>query len=251
MPTTPYSSTFYKEQRDASMVAGHELLPLVFSYVPCKSLLDVGCGVGPWVAAAQQLGVAETLGVDGSYVDKRLLFIPEEQFISADLSQPFDMQRRYDLVISLEVAEHIAPSSADIFVENLTRHSDAILFSAAIPGQGGTHHVNEQWPAYWQEKFASRGYQRFDVLRNRVWENQKIPCCYRQNAFFYINSKSLDQYPALQQRKEDHAAPVAWVHPDIFSEALSRPAGLRRLLRELPGAVRLSLTQRTRRALGR
>jgi SAM-dependent methyltransferase len=233
------------------MVAAQHLLPLTFSYVPCLSFLDVGCGVGPWVAVAQQLGVPEVFGIDGDYVDKRLLCIPPSRFLSSDLTQPLDLHRRFDLVISMEVAEHIVPSSADIFIDNLTRHSDAVLFSAAIPGQGGTFHVNEQWPEYWQAKFAARGFQQFDVLRGAIWEDQDIPCCYRQNAYLYIDTKTLSSYPALQQADSSKFRPIASIHPELFTEAVIRPRGLRRLVNELPAALRETLKVRGMRLIGR
>ena len=43
-------------------------------------------------------------------------------------------------------------------VATITKHGDAVLFSAAIPGQGGQDHLNEQWPEYWQKKFEVNGY---------------------------------------------------------------------------------------------
>ena len=71
----------------------------------------------------------------------------------------------------LEVAEHIPPECADIFVESLTWGlAPVIMFSAAVPGQGGTLHLNEQWPAYWASKFAQHGYVLIDCLRPQLWD---------------------------------------------------------------------------------
>ena len=249
MTNAPYDATFFKGQRDASMVAAKQVLPLAFSVIPCMSLLDVGCGVGPWVAAAQELGVPEAVGVDGSYVDRQLLLISEQHFVSSDLTKPLELHRKFDLVISMEVAEHIDPSAAGLFIDNLVRHSDAVLFSAAIPGQGGTFHVNEQWPEYWRAKFAAREYQQFDVIRNSIWENREVPCCYRQNTYLYVNSRSLGRFPALLQADLKNSRPVACIHPEVFAEALGRPLALRRIFHELPAALRRTLEIRGRKLL--
>ena len=64
-----------------------------------------------------------------------------------DLAQPLQIDRRFDLALSLEVAEHLPPECGSEFVQTLTDLSSVILFSAAIPFQGGTDHLNEQWPS--------------------------------------------------------------------------------------------------------
>ena len=249
MGRTAYDEAFYKFQGEQSRLSAQRLLPLAFSLIECKSLLDVGCGVGPWVATAKELGVPEAIGVDGSYVEERLLVIPKDMFVSADLTQALDMQRRFDLVISLEVAEHIPPSSAETFVDNLTKHSDAIVFSEAIPGQGGNHHVNEQWPEYWESKFKARGYLQFDVFRKQIWNDSEIPWWYRQNVYLYVKAASLSQFRNLAEIDLKSCAPVASVHPELFTERINEPMPLRRILRDLPAAIRTALAARARRVL--
>ena len=243
-----YDGEFYRGQRDASFIGAERVLPEVFALIPCRSILDVGCGVGPWVAAAMKLGVADALGVDGSYVDRRLLLIPPECFQAVDLTQPVDLGRRFDLVMCMEVAEHLP--RAEPIVDTLVKHADAILFSAAVPGQGGTNHINEQWPDYWQKEFAKRGFRQLDVLRSRIWDIDDIPVCYRQNSFLYIAEEKLALYPRLMQAI-DGPRPVAWVHPAVLLEAANRPLTLRRILRELPGALKETVRLRSARLLGR
>ena len=86
----------------------------------------------------------------------------------ADLTHPLQLDRQFDLVLSLEVAEHIPAGRAATFIDSLVRHGDAILFSAAIPRQGGEQHINCQWPSWWAELFTQRGYQTFDLVRPRA-----------------------------------------------------------------------------------
>ena len=190
-----------------NMTAPREMVPLLMKLYHPKSVLDVGCGTGTWLKAFEEAGVADYLGIDGAYVKAGQLEIPKEKFNAVDLRNSWDLKRKFDLVISLEVAEHLPDSSATVFVESLTRHSDTIIFSAAIPGQGGQHHINEQWPAYWEKKFAVHGFYFHDVLRPLVWDNAKIDWWYRQNIFLVNRQKS--------------AVPVqAMVHPDCFAQRI-------------------------------
>ena len=163
-----YSGDFYAyidagSRRSARAVAG-----LLLPEIKIGSLLDVGAGHGAWAAEWLAAGVGDVLAVDGDYVRADQLAVPAKYFRAHDLAMPLDLGRRFDLVQSLEVAEHLPRARADLFVDNLVAHGDLILFSAAVPHQGGEHHVNEQPPQYWREKFAARGYQPFDFLRPRL-----------------------------------------------------------------------------------
>lgn len=112
------------------------LQPLIQMFDP-KSVLDVGCGHGAWLVAAREFGVDEIYGIDGPWIDPQALLIPETFFSAQSLDQQLALEKRSDLVMSLEVAEHVEQEAADLFIDNLVRHGDVILFSAAIPFQGG------------------------------------------------------------------------------------------------------------------
>ena len=162
-----YNPRFYRELASAQESA-REVLPLVLDVVKPASMVDIGCGTGNWLAIAHELGVPEILGVDGSWVAGQLA-IAKERFFEHDLSMPLKLDRRFDLALSLEVAEHLPASSAQNFVQSLCSAADVVVFSAAIPGQGGRRHVNEQWPFYWAELFAGFRYECYDFLRPRIW----------------------------------------------------------------------------------
>ena len=153
--------------------------------------------------ACYEAGAKTIRGVDGSWVNKDLLMIPVECFTQYDLSQPNIKaaipEQHFDLTISSEVAEHIDKQDTDTYMDNLTSFSDVILFSAAIPGQGGTHHVNEQWPSYWIEKFAVRGYVPVDCIRPKLWYDNEVHSWYKQNLMMFVKKNSLDEYPALKR----------------------------------------------------
>ncbi len=78
-------------------------------------------------------------------------------------------------------------------MEFLTSCSDIILFSSAIPGQGGIGHINEQRPAFWRNLFQSMGYERVDIIRQKIIFDNSIPFWFRQNLFLYVNQQLLEQ----------------------------------------------------------
>jgi SAM-dependent methyltransferase len=189
--------------------AASQVLPVLFEVFKPQSILDVGCGLGNWIEVAKKMGVPEVIGVDGDYVNRSLLKIEAAEFVERDLKQPFDLNRKFDVSICLEVAEHLPASSADGLIQSLTKHSDVILFSAALPGQGGQNHINEQWPSYWQTYFAKYGFEMIDYFRPKIWNNQKIDRWYRQNIFLVVK-KGHD----LSTLGNNQA--LSLIHPELF-----------------------------------
>ena len=188
-----YSHDFYDyidagSRRSARAVAG-----LLLPDMKIASLLDVGAGHGAWAAEWLAAGVKEVLAVDGDYVARDQLAIPAANFMAHDLATPLDLKRKFDLVQTLEVAEHLPHAKADLFIDNLIAHGDVILFSAAVPHQGGEHHVNEQPPEYWRAKFAAHGYAVFDFVRPGLVDKHGVMAWYRFNSYIYAN-------PAGQKR---------------------------------------------------
>jgi SAM-dependent methyltransferase len=210
----PRTEVMFDWLADTSPDAAAVVAPIVAHLLQPSSVADVGCGLGDWLAAFQRLGVDEVLGLDGDYVDRSQLRIPADRFRAADLSEPFGLGGRFDLVICLEVGEHLPANRSADLVATLTDAAPAVLFSAAIPGQGGVGHINEQWPAYWRELFAARGYERLDVIRSKVWDDDRIAFWYRQNLFLYADAPTaarvLDKTTASQW-------PDRLVHPDAYA----------------------------------
>ena len=173
-------------KRSAAIVA-----PLVLQHYEAVSLADIGCGRGAWLPEWQRAGVVDYLGIDGDYVDLDRLFIPPDRFTTQDLTQRFYLGRRFDLVASLEVGEHITPNDTETFVDNLCTHSDAILFSAAVPGQGGLSHVNEQDYEFWRKRFSARDYRLFDFIRPKLVSCHEVEPWYRYNSLFFARAGAL------------------------------------------------------------
>lgn len=182
-----YNADFYDYINDGSRASARAVIPLMQSVLRINSVLDVGAGVGAWAAEWLAAGTSDVLAVDGFYASANTLLVPQHCFQVHDLATPLDLGRRFDLVQSLEVAEHIAPDRADQFVDSLVAHADIVLFSAATPGQGGEHHVNEQPPEYWRRKFRARGYDAFDWLRPRLSARADVQPWYKYNSILYAN----------------------------------------------------------------
>ena len=207
---TAYTPNFYAGQADGSERSAAAVAPVVLGLLPpIGSMVDVGCGVGTWAKVFQQCGVVEVVGIDGSYVDKSQLRIPLDAFKPTDLSKPLDVERTFDLAISLEVAEHLPPERAGSFVSDLTSLATFVIFSAAVPGQGGANHLNEQWPDYWVALFAEHGYRMFDCIRPRIWNDDRVEYWYRQNAFLFVRSGYHVSIPEVKW-------PLNLVHPEIL-----------------------------------
>jgi hypothetical protein len=221
-----YDRKFYRElaqTRDSARV----ILPIVFETLKPASMVDVGCGAGHWLATATELGVREVLGVEGEWVKRTELAVPKEKILFRDLTQPLVLDRRFDLALSLEVAEHLPEARARSFVKELCTAADAVLFSAAIPGQGGRHHLNEQWPAYWAELFQESGYGCHDVLRPRIWNRTDVLWYYAQNCLLFVRVGAND---GLGEPTE----PLALVHPTAWANQIAKWNSPGKLLEHLP-----------------
>ena len=175
-----YNDDFYAYIGSGARRSAENIVPLVKGEVAIATMLDVGGGKGVWGKVWEEHGVFATV-LDGDYVTEPLV----EDFRPQDLSQPFDLGQRFDLVQTLEVAEHLPETSARDFVASIARHGDIVLFSAAVPGQGGEHHVNEQPLKYWRKLFAEAGYACFDALRPHLRDNKDVMPWYRYNILLF------------------------------------------------------------------
>lgn len=203
------------------------VVPIVLELIRPSSVVDVGCGLGEWLVAFQECGVDDIFGIDGEYVDRSILHIPQEKFKVVDINKPFILGRTYDLAVCLEVAEHLEPENASNFVASLTRLAPVILFSAAIPLQGGTHHVNEQWPEYWVHLFKESGFVPVDAIRKRIWSNPDVKVWYRQNTMLFCKAEVLAGNIVLDREfRNTSQSMLSVVHPDHYFISIKRSTPL-------------------------
>lgn len=213
-----YNKEFYSNQMAGSILSAERIIPHIInmlSPVQITSVVDFGCGVGGWLSQFQKENkLVDVFGLDFGNPDRSQLQISEKSYQKADLSKKIDLGRKFDLCISLEVAEHIHLENANNFIDNLCRHADFILFSAAVPGQGGTEHVNEQPLSYWEKKFKQRNYIMYDIVRPFFWDDKNVDVWYRQNAVLFVK-KGID-IEKCYFRKAAHKTITDIVHPELF-----------------------------------
>ena len=172
-----YTSQYYSEISEGAIRSAKEVMALI----PHTDVFDVGCGVGEW-----NNGNPKYLGIDYRVKESDLLF-SKDNFREFNLNKEFPLMSKdtnFSLAICLEVAEHLRPHRAKPLIDFLCSLSDTVLFSAAIPYQGGTGHVNEQWQTYWEKLFNDNGFgaaEKQPEIRN----NQNIDLYYRQNIVLY------------------------------------------------------------------
>ncbi|UWR63819.1 class I SAM-dependent methyltransferase [Phaeobacter inhibens] len=183
-----YSNEFYDYIDTGARSSAQALIAAVQPWLNTQSVLDLGSGRGVWLSEWAKAGVADIAGVDGDYVDRSRLAIPASQYHAADLTKDFDLGRRFDLAQSLEVGEHLPQAASAKLVAGLTRHADRVLFSAAVPGQGGEFHINEQPLSFWQDLFAAQGYSAFDCVRPALKTADGVEPWYRYNTVLYVNA---------------------------------------------------------------
>lgn len=213
-----YDKQFYERNRDKAKLKSVDIvLAEVFNIIPpCHSAVDFGCATGTWLKALEKHDITDIRGYDGKWVDQSKLLIPKESFFEADFDKPIATERKFDLAISIEVGEHLLESSASSFVENITKSADFVLFSAAIPYQGGANHVNEQWPAYWNTLFNRFGYVCIDCIRKKLWDNYDVLDFHRQNILLFVKKDRINELDVSQTDICLTLPPMALITPDNY-----------------------------------
>lgn len=231
-----YDTRFYDWVNMTAKRSARIVLPIVREACAPASVVDVGCGEGAWLSVWRELGVGDILGLDGEHVTRDRLAIPSESYLARDLSRVFSTPRRYDLAQSLEVAEHLPRASAEGFVTSLCSLADIVLFSAAQPGQGGEHHVNERSPGWWAHLFDRHGFAAFDAVRPAVAGDGRVDPWYRFNTILFAN--------AVGEARLTDAARATRAAPDALDDGGDLAWKLRRaVLAPLPEPIVTGLSR--------
>jgi SAM-dependent methyltransferase len=183
-----YDASFFAIITSTAAASARRVVPPLVQWLKPRSVVDVGCGEGAWLAEFLRAG-CRGVGVDGPAVDPARLLVPRDAFLAHDLERPLGDRlggERFDLAVCLEVAEHLSSPRADGFLDDLTGLSDRVLFSAAVPGQGGYGHVNEQPHEYWIRGFEERGYAVTRLLRRWIADDEAVASWYRANLLLFV-----------------------------------------------------------------
>ena len=252
MSRRSYPRYFYSDQSATTPGSAQRIVASILENIQPKSVVDVGCGVGHFLAAFTDHAIDDIRGIDLPGIDMETLQFPAEHFVSWDLTTPYRTDRQFDLVLSLETAEHLPSTSADVFVDTLTGLGSIIIFSAAVPFQGGFRHLNEQWQDYWASRFNDRGYVPVDCLRDRLWQDEGVSGYYRQNILMYVKEPILGEIPSLLEAwQRTDLNSLSRIHPLIFQDRVDpHQVTLRFLLKALP-AIPRAIARATRIRLNR
>ena len=258
----PYTADWYRWNKENARSSARVIVPLVLELVQPKSVIDVGCGTGEWLSVFKEHGVEDICGVDGAYVSRELLEIPEERFIPANLEQPLRINRKFDLIVTLEVAQALPNESAKTFVDSLTGLGPVVLFASPIPHQGGEKHITQEWPEYWAKLFLNKGYVVVDWLRRKIWDHEEVREYYAQNTIMFVEQKYLENQPALRKEYELRGtSQLSIVHPRMYTQKVEtylqeiedskiRNRLMRNVKRMVPGKVKRLVRAAMRRIPG-
>jgi SAM-dependent methyltransferase len=215
---TPYNNDFYTTNALGMSTSAKAILKLVFPYLNPNSVIDIGCGRGAWLAAAESLGAKNLVGFDGPWINKENLVSQNIKFYPVNFENELpELNSYFDLCISLEVAEHVSENKAKQFVDYCCTSANIVLFGAAIKNQGGVNHINEQWQTYWIKHFESNGYLCLDIIRPQVWHDSSIEWWYKQNTFLFVKK---DHFQVIDQLKKFQKPIYNLVHPENYEEKL-------------------------------
>ena len=199
------------------------IVPFIIELFRPSSVVDIGCGLGHFLKVFIDEGITDVTGIEGEWLDTSSVVIEKNLIQIKDLEKPFAADRKFDLAMCLEVAEHISEGSAEQFIESLVTYSDVIVFSAAIPEQGGQNHINEQWIDYWHALFNKHDYKLYDIIRPFIWNIHDIYWWYRQNIFVCIKASHPVSFKTTPINN--------YIHPELY---MAKVAELNALKNDLP-----------------
>lgn len=217
-----YSEDFFARQKVDSYQSAQVVVLELLKSLKISSVVDIGCGLGAWLKVFEENGISDYQGLDGDWVDQSNLLIPRAKFVVQELENDFDLTRKFDLAVCLELAEHLSATRADSLIKFLTKLSPVVLFSAAIPGQdlpGKMNHINEQWPEYWATKFTANNFLAIDYLRDKIWLNDQVKYWYQQNILLYMSSEFLDKNKQWQKFLVEPKK-IVRIHPTTYRTTL-------------------------------
>jgi SAM-dependent methyltransferase len=231
MSNEVYSEEFFSKRKEGLFDAVAIVAGVILEKYKPGSVLDVGCGTGAWLAHFQREG-CRIQGIDGEWVPDDQLDVDAGSILRTDLTrlEPAAVAGQFDVAICLEVVEHLPREAAEAVIRFLTAKAPVVVFSGAIPGQGGTGHITECWQSSWAAVFRDCGFRANDCIRPEIWDEAAVPFWYRQNIVVYEKADVKESAPAADFRMLD------LVHPELYlrkKRKAERERGLKRLAKKL------------------
>lgn len=200
-----FDAEAYEQLREGAERSAAACLPIILGGGTPHAVLDVGAGSGCWARELERLlPRAVVLALDENESSDVQAWTVEQALPKTPSGQ------RWPLVLCLELAEHLTPKQGDRLVSELCRVAGHIAWSAAVPGQRGLRHVNEQWPSYWAARFARHGFGLSDPWRAELWDDPYVEPWYAQNL--------------LLAKRGAAPTPRSLVHPTIWQWRLDDAA---------------------------
>lgn len=207
-----YSKDYYSIHDENSYKSATVILNQLSNYISPSSIIDWGCGSGTWCKAAIEIWNVSIIGIDQHDFDGYQMYISQSNYRKEDIRKEIWVNK-VELAICVEVIEHIDEYYEDAVIDNICSCSDTILFSGALPFQGGTGHINEKPYSYWVKKFRERGYNLDDRIRRDIWDNSDVEIWYRNNIMLLKKVKTI---------KIQEQYPLDIIHPDMLYRILKK-----------------------------
>lgn len=189
----PYDPEYERNTYDADFYESHTKyyekgIPNFVSFlnenVEFESFADLGCGSGAFCAPFQ--ATKDVLGVDFSVGAEKFNYLDPKNYLSADLSKPLNLNRTYDLVMSLEVWEHLLPECEQGYLDNIfALKPKTLIISCAPPGQWGRHHYTPRTGEEVVKIVSSRGYSLNQGLTEKFRTIKKLAGFYKKNTHVF------------------------------------------------------------------
>ena len=205
-----YSDQFYESVTNRAEYSSRIIFSLLKNALHPKTFVDVGSGDGVWSLSAlehfESINHVEAwdLLAEKTYLDIAKKRFPSKNIISKRIdfeSSDYGVEMVYDLAVCLETFEHLSPSACEKLSLFFSSHTRILIFSGAVPGQGGTNHINEQPFKTWQRNLLDFGFFPLDFIRPNIQDKKNVPSYYKNNIVLWVNSKFLHELDFVNWKK--------------------------------------------------
>jgi len=186
-----YDNKYYKKKYIKYRSWEKDIGRNIVSMFQPKSILDLGCGIGSYLEGALEGGCKDLYGIELNY-DKAKKYITKNisfYIKSGDITKELNLKKKFDCVLSIEVAEHVEMSQVSFFINNIIRYAEKyILFTAAPPGQPGRGHINLKKKNFWIKYIEDKGVTYKDEIVQqcvKAWSDFNTPLYILQNLMVF------------------------------------------------------------------